>query len=78
LTALEAKMQLGVDQAGIIITCDIGTRARARMRLLRAEKLNDKYLMPSDGLSAADLDAAVTSIEVSTPPAGEETEGDSA
>jgi hypothetical protein len=48
------------------------------MRLLRAEKLNDKYLIPSDGLSAADLDAAVTSIEVSTPPAGEETEGDSA
>lgn len=46
-----------------IITRDIGMRTRARTRALKTEKLNDKYLIPADALSAAELDAAVSYIE---------------
>jgi PIN domain len=53
-----------------ILTRDIGMRTRAVTRLLRAEKLPDKYLIPSDGLSAADLDAAVASIDIYLPETG--------
>jgi hypothetical protein len=46
-----------------VVTRDNGMPTRARVRLLGAEKINDKYLIPADGLSAADLDAAVVYIE---------------
>jgi rRNA-processing protein FCF1 len=46
-----------------VITRDIGMRTRARTRRLKAEKLDDKYLIPQDDLSASDLDAAVAGIE---------------
>jgi rRNA-processing protein FCF1 len=46
----------------IVITRDIGMRTRARTRLLKAEKLNDKYLIQGSGLSARELDKAVASI----------------
>ncbi len=46
-----------------VISRDLGMRTRARIRRLGAQKLSDKYLIPADGLSAADLDAAVASIE---------------
>jgi rRNA-processing protein FCF1 len=48
-----------------VITRDIGMRTRARTRLLNAEKLSDKYLIPEDQLAAGELDSAVTSIELS-------------
>jgi rRNA-processing protein FCF1 len=57
-----------------VISRDLGMRTRARARQLDAEKLNDKYLIPAEGLSAASLDAAVASID----PAPEEHHQDSA
>lgn len=53
-----------------VITRDIGMRTRARVWKLRATKLPDKYLIPSDKLSTADLDAAISSIEVDLGEAG--------
>jgi predicted ribonuclease YlaK len=50
-----------------VITRDIGMRTRARTRLLKAEKLDDKYLIPEDHLGTADLDATVASIDLSVP-----------
>lgn len=47
-----------------VITRDIGMRTRAKAWQLRAEKLPDKYLIREDGLSTADLDEAVKSIEL--------------
>jgi hypothetical protein len=38
--------------------------ARARTGKLKAEPLPEKYLIPSDDLSSADLDKAVGSITV--------------
>lgn len=50
-----------------VITRDIGMRSRARTWKLRAEPLPEKFLIPADGLSSAELDKAVESITVSVP-----------
>ena len=55
-----------------VVTRDIGMRSRARTRQLRAEKLDDRYLIPADGLSTADLDAAVKCIDPAQPMAVQE------
>jgi len=45
-----------------LVTRDIGMRARAIGYGLRVAKIPDKYLILEDGLSATDMDAALTSI----------------
>jgi rRNA-processing protein FCF1 len=47
-----------------VITRDIGMRTRARAWKLKAAKLPDKFLIPADKLSASDLDAAISAIEI--------------
>lgn len=45
-----------------VLTRDIGMRARARTWGLRAEKLDEKYLIQGSGLGTTDLDQAVQAI----------------
>jgi predicted ribonuclease YlaK len=62
-----AYLQQAVTPTSVtVVTRDIGMRVRARSRLLRAEKLDDKYLIPSDGLRGQDLDAALKSLDLAT------------
>ena len=51
-----------------VITRDIGMRARARTRKLKAEALPDKYLIPGGGFSGVELDKALA--EITPPPEG--------
>jgi predicted ribonuclease YlaK len=64
IVAQAALLQQAIAPVAVtIITRDIGMRARARTRLLKAAKLDDKYLIREDGLASLDLEAAVASIE---------------
>jgi rRNA-processing protein FCF1 len=47
-----------------IITRDLGMRARAKARSLKAESLPEKYLIPTDGLMAADLMANLAVLQL--------------
>jgi rRNA-processing protein FCF1 len=50
-----------------VITRDIGMRARARTWGLKAEPLPEKYLIPSDGFSAAKLDEDLALLPSANP-----------
>lgn len=60
-----AFIQQALDPGQVtIVTRDIGMRARAKARLLKAESLPEKYLIPTDGLLAADLIANLAALQL--------------
>lgn len=63
IVALAAALQQAIHPGVVtVISRDIGMRARALARSLKVGKIPDKYLIQTEGLSGADLDAALASI----------------